>query len=189
MTTDPMPRQAAVLRVVRELEQHVAADGWDAPVRLFALVRTAGALAGDPGLASRLPPDVVAAAEADAEHLTAVEQDNLPSTDSLEELLGGIAWPQTVDGVALVVERVVLPSAVEAQVDEQATAEGLDEAEVARRISEHPERRDLRLASAVLRDGTAGCAIRARDVDDDNRVAVGPDLVPGLISALRATLD
>lgn len=189
MTDAASPRQTAVLRAVRELEQHVAAGGWDAPVRLFALVRTAGALDADPALATQLPEEVVVAARADAEHLTAVEQEDLPEAETLEALLGQVAWPATVDGAAVVVERLVLSPAVEAEVEAAARREGLDEADVAQRLAQHPDRRDLRLAAGVLRDGTAGCAVRARDLDDDDRVATGPDLVPALVEALRATLD
>jgi len=43
--------QAALARAVVELEEHVAQRGWDAPVTVFALVRTAAALAQDPELA------------------------------------------------------------------------------------------------------------------------------------------
>src|SRR3712207_4756209 len=112
-------RQDAVLRAVRELEHHVAAGGWDGPVRLFALIRTAQALGRDPSLEAQLPVDVVAAAYADPEHLTAVEQEDLPDAGTLEELLGTIAWPPTVDGAALVTERVVVPPEVEAQMPAQ----------------------------------------------------------------------
>jgi hypothetical protein len=174
-------RRQAVLRAVREVEQHVGAAGWDGPVRLFALVRTAGALARDPQLSTRLPPDVVAAAQADPEHLTLVEQEDLPDAATLEELLGGLAWPPTVDGAAVVTERVVVPPEVEAQLpaDPEAALEFL---------ASHPDRREVRLAAAVLRDGTGGCAVRARDHDRDADVAVGPDLVPGLVEALARTL-
>ena len=55
-------------------------------------------------------------------------------------------------------------------------------------LANHPARRDVRLAAAVMRDGTNGCAVRARDHDRDVDVAVGPDLVPGLVEALAATL-
>jgi hypothetical protein len=174
-------RQAAVLRAVRELEQHVAASGWDGPVRLFALVRTAGALERDPQLSSRLPPDVVAAAHADPEHLTIVEQEGLPEASSLEELLGGLAWPATVDGAALVTERVVVPPEVEAQMP-------ADPDQALEFLAGHPARREVRLAAAVLRDGTGGCAVRARNHDSDADVAVAPDLVPGLLEALAGTL-
>jgi hypothetical protein len=174
-------RQAAVLRAVRELEQHVAAAGWDGPVRLFALVRTAGALERDPQLSSRLPPDVVAAAEADPEHLTIVEQEDLPDASSLEELLGGLAWPSTVDGAALVTERVVVPPEVEAQMPP-------DPDQALEFLAGHAARREVRLAAAVLRDGTGACAVRARNHDRDADVAVAPDLVPGLLEALAGTL-
>jgi hypothetical protein len=169
-------------RVVRELEQHVASAGWDGPVRLFALVNTAGALTRDPGLARTLGPDVVAAATADPEHLTAVEQERLPETDTLEALLAGIAWPDTVDGAAVVVERVVVPPEAEAQAPP-------DPGAAVAFLADHPDRRELRLAAGVLRDGTSACAVRARDHDSDERVAVGPDLVPGLVSAVASTLE
>jgi hypothetical protein len=55
-------------------------------------------------------------------------------------------------------------------------------------LQNHPLRRDVRLTAAVLRDGTRGCAVRARDHDSADRVAVGPDLVPGLVTALVSTL-
>jgi hypothetical protein len=55
-------------------------------------------------------------------------------------------------------------------------------------LATHPTRREVRLAAAVLRDGTGGCAVRARDHDRDGDVAVGPDLVPGLLEGLAGTL-
>lgn len=183
MTANPS-RELAVLTLVRELEQHVAAAGWDGPMRLFALVRTAGALDRDEGLAERLPPAVVAAARADTDHLTAVEQDDLPQVSGLEDLLGRITWPHTVDGTAVVIERVVLPPRAEADLDALPDDDG-----AAAAAADHPDRIDVRLAAAVLRDGTSGCAVRSRSHDADTAVAVGPDLIPDLISALRTTLD
>lgn len=174
-------RRQAVLRAVREVEQHVAASGWDGPVRLFALVRTAGALERDPQLSARLPADVVQAALADPDHLTLVEQEDLPDAASLEQLLGGLAWPPTVDGAAIVTERVVVPPEVEAQLP-------ADPGEAIAFLANHPARREVRLAAAVLRDGTSGCAVRARDHDRDGDVAVGADLVPGLVEALAGSL-
>jgi hypothetical protein len=174
-------RATALNRLVLEVERHVAADGWDAPVRLFALVRTASALGRDPALARRLPPDVVAAADADPDHLTAVEQEGLPESRTLEDLLQRIAWPETVDGVAVVVERSVLPPSVEA-------AMPADEAEALAWVESHPEREDVRLAAAVLRGGDRSCALRSRRHDAADKVAVGADLAPGLTSAIAATL-
>lgn len=178
-TAIPDP-QDALTRAVCELEQHVASGGWDGPIRLFALIRTADALDRDPALADQLPPDVVSAARADTDHLTAVEQEELPEAESLESLLAMISWPPTVDGAAVVVERIVVPPGAETNLPEDpelATAALLD----------HPLRRDLRLAAGVLRGGDQACAIRARDHDSDDRVALGRDLIPGLAEALAQT--
>lgn len=174
--------QEALQRAVRELEQHVSAGGWDGPIRLFALVRTTDALARDPALAAALPTDVVSAADQDADHLTAVEQEDLPEAGSLDALLAGIAWPATVDGAAVVVERIVVPPEAEAGLPD-------DEQQARDALLNHPLRRDVRLAAGVLRDGSTACAVRARDHDRDDRVAVGRDLVPGLAEALTQTLS
>lgn len=178
---DPTPAQLALQRAVAELEQHVAGAGWDGPIRLFALIRTATALARDAGLRDRLPAEVVAAATADPEHLTAVEQEDLPEAPSLQALLAAIAWPPTVDGAAVVVERITVPPEAEAGLpDDPARAQEL--------LLHHPGRRDVRLAAGALRDGSRACAVRARDTDSDDRVALGADLVPGLADAVAATL-
>lgn len=178
----PAGAPATLARAVHEIERHVAGGGWDGPVRVFALVRTARALADDPGLADRLPADVVAAARADAEHLTSVEQEGLPAAASLEELLGRLSWPATVDGAAVVVERVVLPTAAEAAMPADPEA-ALDY------LMAHPERQDVRIAVGALRSGGAWCAVRTRAADDDAAVAGGADLVPGLVAAVAATLE
>ncbi|WP_448630106.1 hypothetical protein [Cellulomonas soli] len=50
-STPATPRSApesALADAVREIEHHVAAAGWDAPVRVFALVRTQAALEASP---------------------------------------------------------------------------------------------------------------------------------------------
>ena len=54
--------------------------------------------------------------------------------------------------------------------------------------SDHPERREARLAVAVLRDGSRACTVRLRGPDEDE-LLVGPDLAPALADALAATLD
>lgn len=165
---------------VLEIERHVARGGWDGPIRVFALVGTQAALAAEPGLAAQLAPEVVAAARDDAHHLTSVEQEGLPQAESLEELLGVLTWPETVDGAAVVVERVVLPPAAE-------DAMPPDPDEALTYLMAHPDRQDVRIAVGVLRSGAAWSVLRTRSHDDDAAVAGGPDLVPGLTEALRAT--
>src|SRR5690606_11924401 len=175
---DPATKALAV--AVHEIERHVAKGGWDGPVRVFALVRTATAMATDPELAAQLPGPVRVAAEGDAHHLTSVEQEGLPSADSLEQLLGVLAWPDTVDGAAVVVERVVLPPAAESGMPTD------DDAAALEYLMTHPDRQDVRIAVGVLRSGESWGAVRTRTDDADDAVGGSPDLVPGLIEALRA---
>lgn len=185
MPTEPHAPDEATARLadaVHEIERHVAAAGWDGPVRVFALVRTAGALEAEPGLATRFSPDVLTAAMTDPHHLTSVEQEGLPPADDLEALLGSLAWPETVDGAAVVVERIVLPSEAE-----EAMPGDADEALIY--LMQHPQRQDVRLAVGVLRSGQSWCAVRTRQADADDAVAGGPDVVPGLVAAVAATLD
>jgi hypothetical protein len=184
--TAPAPRLdhtgRALDRAVRELERHVARGGWDGPVRVFALIRTAEAIARDPSLRGQLPPDLVAAADSDPEHVTSVEQEDLPETDSISELLGRIAWPDSVDGAAVVIERIVVPPEAEADLPEDPDA-------AVQQLMAHPAREDVRMAAGVLRSGHSACALRTRRHDDDAAVASGTDLVPGLVAALRQTLE
>lgn len=159
-----------------ELERHVAAGGWDQPPRLYALVATEEAVRAQPELAGQL-----AAGLAVPGHLTSVEQEELPEFASLEDLLAGIAWPPAVSGAALVVERLMLPAGAE---------EGLppEDADALSWVAAHPQRQEVRIAVAVLRDGSRACVVRLRAHDEDSAVLTGPDLVPGLADALAATL-
>ncbi|WP_146951538.1 PPA1309 family protein [Cellulomonas soli] len=175
------PQQRALADAVREIEHHVAAAGWDAPVRVFALVRTQAALEASPSLADQLSTQVLAAARAEPWHLTSIEQEGLPAAEDLESLLAALSWPATVDGTAVTVERVVLPPHAEAAMPQDPDA-------ALAYLMGHPERTDVRIAVGVLRDGTSWCALRARTNDSDDEVGHGPDLVPGLVQAVRATL-
>ncbi len=91
----PLP-SADLLAAAQEAEQHVALDGWEQPVRLFALVTTASLVAAEPHLADAL---------ADAGALTAVEQE-VPANAELTTYLGHLAWPAGVEGCAVAVERL-----------------------------------------------------------------------------------
>jgi hypothetical protein len=161
--------------VLREVEEFVADGGWDQPARLFALVPTGELLAREPRLVG-----VVAGEDADG--LTPVEQEELPEYATLEELLAGIAWPPGVAGAALAVERLMLPADAEPDLpsDEEAALDA---------VASHPGRQEVRLAVAVLRDGSREAALRFRAHDNDDEVLHGPDLVPGLADALAATLE
>lgn len=202
-------RTPSLARCVHETEAHVAADGWDGPARVFALVDSHRALAADPSLAGVFPESP------DPYQLVAVEQEGLPAADTLEELLAQLGWPETVDGVALTVERVVLPPEAEAELEahlsdpiepdeahapdgEPATGDRLasgaarqqaaDREAALAALAAHPKAQDVRLAVGVLRTGESWCAVRTRAHDTDQDVAGSPDAVPGLVEALAATL-
>ena len=171
-----------LLQTVIEIERHCADAGWDAPPRLFALVATADLLARQPDLGLTAPAaEERLALLADPGCLTPVEQDELPPYATLEELLAGIAWPPEVLGAALSVERLMLPPGVEAAMPQ-------GEQEALRWVAEHPDRQDVRLVVAVLRDGTRQAALRSRSQDRAQDVLTGHDLVPALADALAATL-
>lgn len=175
MTSAFQPIFSPLMTSALETERHVAAAGWDQPPRLFALVRTAGLLEREPHLSAQLE-------QGEDDGLTAIEQEGLPNTSSLESLLGRLAWPPEVDGVALAVERLVVPPEAERDLPENPE-------QAAEALAAHPDRKDVRLLVAVLRDGESTCLLRQRDHDTDDKVASGPDIAPGLVQALSATLQ
>lgn len=173
-------KQQALAATVLEIERHVAATGWDGPIRVFALIRTNDALDRDPELASKLPPDTLASAQQNPNHLTPIEQEDLPSAESMQELLAQIGWGPHVDGAAMTAERIVLPPEVEQEIPQDAP-------DAHQQLLNHPQRQDLRLAAAALRTGETACAIRTRRHDSDDAVLSGHDLVPGLTEGLLQT--
>lgn len=175
MTIAFQPIFSPLVTSALETERHVAGAGWDQPPRLFALVRTAGLLEREPHLRTQI-------AEEEEDGLTAIEQEGLPDASSLESILAQLAWPEEVDGVALAVERLVVPPEAERDLPG-------DPEEAAEALAAHPDRKDVRLLVAVLRDGESACLLRQRDHDTDDKVASGPDIAPGLVQALSATLQ
>lgn len=168
---------ARLTQVAVDIERHVAAGGWDQPPHLYALVETADLLRREPQLADEL--DISAAGPGG---LTPVDQGDLPEHASLEDLLSGISWPPEVLGTALTVERLMIPPAAERDMPQ-------DEGEALRWLAAHPEREEVRLVVAVLRDGSRAAALRMRSHDDEKAVLSGPDLVPALADALASTLS
>lgn len=177
MSDDVADRTRGLRSVVAEVERYASASGWDSPSRLFALVRTAELAAAEPALAAELgiPDDA-------AELYTPVEQELEERSGSLEELLGRITWPEAVEGALAVVERVVLPPEAEDDVPD-------DPGAAAEYAAGHDASQDVRIAVGVLRSGEAHCVLRMRSHDSDDAVLHGPDVVPGLVLALRETLE
>lgn len=178
------PALPALAEAVLEVEAHMAGQGWDGPVGVFALVRTAAALRQDPQLRGVLDEAALERAATDEYALTVIEQEDLPPAGDLEELLGQLAWPQEVDGVVLSVERVILPP----QAEEAATAI-TDESERMAYLRSRTDRQDVRMVVGVLRQGESWCVLRTRAHDDDASLIQGADIVPGLVQALHATLE
>lgn len=176
------PTVAALKDAVTEIERFVASDGWDAPIRVFAIVRAVPALEKSPELAEELPPDVSVNAITNPDTLFSVEQEDLPQATTLEELLAQLAWPEEVDGAAIVAERIIVPPSAEKDLPDDP-----ERALIA--LSEHPEREDVRMAVGSMRDGQSWCAVRTRSHDSDDLVVGSPDAVPGLVAALKATFE
>ncbi|WP_424890057.1 PPA1309 family protein [Streptomyces sp. XH2] len=176
-----VPMAASPLtRAVLEIDQYASGLGWDQPARLFALVDTGKLRAQEPGLADQLGLDDTAQAGS----LTPIEQDEIPAGTPLDKFLGTIAWPDAVTGCALTVERLMLPPSAEGTVPN-----GMSEKQLAKWVAAHPERQEVRMTVAVLRDGARETAVRLREKDSPTEVLTGPDLVPGLAEALAATFE
>jgi hypothetical protein len=158
--------------LVRELERHASEAGWDAAPRLYALVEARELHENEPETARRLSvPDTPG-------RLAALEQPGLPLEKPLEDLLGGIEWPDGVAGCALVVERILLPEGAE---------DDMPDEDPVGWAGAHPGREDVRLVIGVLRDGSRHSAMRLRGHDSDDQVMSGPELVPALAEALAST--
>ncbi len=163
----------ALVAALVEVERHVGRLGWDQPARLFALVRTADLIAAEPHLATQL-----SAAAPDG--YSSVEQDEFHAGADLGESLARIAWPPTVTGCVLAVERAFLPAAAEATLPD-------DPAAAAAVVAAHPQRMDLRVVVGVTRDGQQHGVARVRSQDGGDLLS-GADLVPALAEALAHTL-
>ena len=166
-----MADTSRLIACLMDVERHVSSAGWDQPARLFALVTTGTLLEVEPQLRGRVP-------EASPDALTAIEQDEFHATDNVIERLGGIFWPETVEGCAIALERAFLPSKFEADIP-------ADPQEAADFVAAHPEKADVRVVVGVLRDGSRHGLARLLSEPDD--LLAAEDLVPGLARALIDT--
>ncbi len=177
MSNTPMAANP-LTRAVLEIDEYASGLGWDQPARLFALVDTARLRVQEPALAAQLG----LTEEQETTGLTPIEQDEIPAGKPLDEFLATIAWPDSVVGCALTVERLMLPPTAEASVPQ-----GLSDKKLAAWVAAHPDRQEVRMTVAVLRDGTRDSAVRLREKDAPTEVLTGSGLVPGLAEALSAT--
>lgn len=177
--TSPERRADRLTATAADIEQHVAASGWDQPPVLFALADTEQLITAEPSLAATMG---ITPATTQPGQLTPIEQDTLDD-GPLDEHLSQIMWPADVLGCALVHEVLTLPPDAEA-----ARPTDVDPITWAQ---QHPERQEVRLVVAVLRDGTRASVLRVRppagSADTGERLT-GPDLAPNLADALLDTL-
>jgi hypothetical protein len=185
---------SALARCVHEVVDHIDAEGWDQPPKLYALVPTELLAAAEPGLLDQLE---------DGAEVTPIEQEPLPDdiiggSRALEEFLATTNWPESVEGCILVQEIVVLPPAAESDLDHAVEPVVTDEHaadEIARLTADaHPDRRAARLFVGVLRDGPSLSLLQMRPDEDADPYAelqllTYDGLAPHLVHALYATLD
>ncbi|WP_415103239.1 PPA1309 family protein [Micropruina sp.] len=164
----------ALIAALMEIERHVAGVGWDQPARLFALVPTTELIAAEPHLAEHLTGGL----DPQPGQLSAIEQDGFAGGSDLGEALARIAWPATVSGVALSLERFFLPGTADADLPDAAASD---------QVRTHPGREEIRVVVGALRGGDSHGVARIRSHPDD--LLSGTDLVPGLATALARTLD
>ncbi|MDO4785194.1 MAG: PPA1309 family protein [Propionibacteriaceae bacterium] len=162
----------ALIAALAEIERYVTAEGWDQPVRLFALVSTARLIEAEPSLAGQLSGGMPDA-------LSAIEQDDFHDGEDLVVALERISWPDEVAGCAVAMERSFLPLECEHEIPDDPVA-------AADFVSRHPRRQDVRVVVGALRGGlTHGLARLVTQPDD---LLGADDLVPGLSAALLGTL-
>lgn len=166
---------ADLLQVAQETEQHVAAAGWDQRERVFALVPTADLVAAEPSLADAL---------AGAGRYSSIEQE-LPEGVELEEYLGRLAWPRSVTGCALAVERLRAAPAAEGQTADEAG----DTASEGGAGDTAPGTEPVRLVVVATREGERFTLVRFAAHDSDDAVAVGAEVGTDLQAALATTLE
>lgn len=162
----------AIAAAISSIEINASDAGWDGPVRIFALVESAPTAAADPEFAAQLLTDPATLPDG---HLTAIEQQELPEAETIESLLARIAWPESVAGVACVLERVLLLN------DDGAAISPADALKA-------PGRHDVRIAAGATRNGESWCVLRLRSSDDPDMRLQGPDVVPGIVEQLAASL-
>jgi hypothetical protein len=193
--TDPLLSPDALGLALRDVTEFVDAADWGQPPMLFALVPT--------GVLAQTDPDLVD--EHDDSELSPIAQEQLPLSDDpqtqaeeLEHVLATTSWPAAVAGCALVQEIIVLPPHASDDLDEVfvpllADPEAADAAarDTAR---SHPGQQQARLIAGALRDGSRLALLQLRDSADAEtpgrlELLSHPDLAPGILEALAATLD
>lgn len=181
-------------RALHDVLDHVERGGWGQPPQVFALVPTRLIAAQNPELVD----------EGDDSALSPVAQEPLEVAGGeepyarLEEFLATATWYPPVEGVALILEIVVLPPDAEGDLDsafEPLLGDPAASESAAREAARaHPSARTARLAVGALRNGKRLSLMRLRPGPDDDpdgpmELLTHPELASTLQAALAATLD
>lgn len=129
---------SALKETVLEIERECAKAGWTRGIVLYALVPTADVIESAPEMAEAL-------ADRPPTSLTAIEQEDVELTGTIEDFLGTISWSAEVFGAALVLERLIVNEEPPGELSEEALAEW---------VIEHGQ--EVRMVVGVLRDGFTG---------------------------------
>ncbi len=181
-------------RALHDILDHVELGGWGQPPQLFALVPTSLIAAQNPEL---VDADDDSALSPVAQEPLEVANGDEPYAQ-LEEFLATASWPPPVEGVALVLEIVVLPPDAEGDLDSafEPLLGDQDASESAARTAAraHPDAHTARLAVGALRDRKTLSLMRLQPSPDDDpdapmELLTHPELASTLQAALAATLD
>lgn len=160
----------ALNKAMREAVDFIHAEGWDQGPTLFALVPT------------DLLVDNLDADDAADSPLTLVVQDNipdnlLPGSEALGDYISRLAWPSEVAGVVLAQEIMFTDSSVPGSAARPA------------RLFSGVLRGDAELTLLQLRPTEEELAERGPFSEDEVELRGGPGVAPGVITALRYTLE
>lgn len=178
MANSYTPTEISLITAIIEIEQLANESGWDQSPQLYALVKTTKIMDKLDFLSADERQTLAQSIATNPEHLFSIYQDQL---ENPIEKLHTVYFDDEVDGVAVVMERIMIPADAEEEIPQEVQARD-------KYLLSHPKREDMRMAVGVLRSGESWCAIRSRSHDEDKLVAQGPNLVPELIEALGQTL-
>ena len=152
-----------------EAVEFIHAEGWDAGPTLFALVPT------------ELLVDTLDDTSDDAP-LTLVVQDNLPEnllpgSEALGDYISRLAWPAEIAG-AILAQEIMFTDSAEANSEPRPA-----------RIFSGVLRGEAELTLLQLRPTEEEIAERGPFAEDDIELRGGPGVAPGVIAALRYTLE
>ena len=169
MNADVFSSQA-LNKAMLEAVDFIHAEGWDRGPTLFALVPT------------DLLVDNLDTEDADDSPLTLVVQDNipdnlLPGSEALGDYISRLAWPSEVAGVVLAQEIMFTDSSVPGSDPRPA------------RLFSGVLRGEAELTLLQLRPTEEELAERGPFAEDEIELRGGPGVAPGVITALRYTLE